>query len=460
MSVAEDLKTHGILVPTGKFQGYVKNQRPDPDPELTKVGPGTPCGEYLRLYWQPVCMTSEIPEDRPLRLRILGEDLVAFQDKSGRYGLLAANCSHRNTSLEYGIVEDVGIRCCYHGWRYDIDGTIMEAPGEPEGTKIPERVKHGAYPVIEYNGIVFAYMGPADEQPEFPIYDAYEQPNDVMVPYSLTNHCNWLQVMENTLDPIHTVFLHTRVTEVQFANSWGAMPIVQFYPREHSIISNSTYRWGDHAWVRTQETVMPNHARIGAFLYEADEPRQFWRSALTKWTVPRDDHECFIISWRHFGPDIDPENLGKPEEVGKETVDFIGQTIHRPYEERQREPGDYEAQVSQGPVNVHAAENLGATDIGIATYRKRLREQIRAVAAGQQPLRPPQNGKTIYGYVQDSVFPIPEREGEEDRKLLSELTDAAMEIMFESDALPTAEERTAAIKKRFAKLHEDPRFSG
>ena len=104
MSVAEDLKTHGILVPTGKFQGYVKNQRPDPDPELTKVGPGTPCGEYLRLYWQPVCMTSEIPEDRPLRLRILGEDLVAFQDKSGRYGLLAANCSHRqhltwNTAL-------------------------------------------------------------------------------------------------------------------------------------------------------------------------------------------------------------------------------------------------------------------------------------------------------------------------------------------------------------------------
>jgi nitrite reductase/ring-hydroxylating ferredoxin subunit len=461
MSVAEDLKSHGITIPIGKYQGHAKSRRPEPDSELTTTGPGTLCGEYLRCYWQPVCMTSEIPDDRPLRLRIMSEDLVAFKDKSGTYGLLAANCSHRNTSLEFGIIEENGIRCCYHGWRYDIDGTILEAPGEPDGTKIPERVKHGAYPVLEYKGLLFAYMGPPDEQPDFPIYDIQEQPNDEMVPYSITYPCNWLQVMENTVDPIHTVFLHTRITEVQFANSWGAVPVVKWYTPDNHIVTTSTYRWGDYVWLRSQDVCMPNHARIGAFLYEAEEPRYFWRSALTKWTVPRDDTECMIISWRHYGPDIDPDNLGRPEEVGKEKVDFIGQTMFRDYIERQIEPGDYEAQVSQGLTNVHAAENLGQTDVGVATLRKRLRDQVRGLADGSvAPVRPQKYGDKYYGYVQDTVFPIPARSSDvkEDEALRAEISDAAMDIILEADSLPTAAERSAQIKERLKKLHEDPRF--
>lgn len=461
MSVAEDLKTRGIVVPSGKFQGYAKNKRPEPDPELSRTGPSTICGEYLRRYWQPVCMTSEIPDDRPLRLRIMSEDLVAFKDKSGEYGLLAANCSHRNTSLEYGIIEEKGIRCCYHGWRYANDGTILEAPGEPSTSKIKERVKHGAYPVIEFKGLLFAYMGPIEEKPEFPLYDAQDQPNDTMVPYSITYPCNWLQVMENTVDPIHTVFLHTRITEVQFAKSWGAMPVVKQYTPDNHIVTNSIYRWGENIWLRTQDVCLPNHARIGSFLYEADEPRYFWRSALTKWTVPRDDTECMIISWRHFGPDIDPDHLGNPEEVGKEKVDFIGQTMFREYKERQIEPGDYEAQVSQGAINVHGTENLGTTDVGVATLRRKLREQVRGLENGtEMPARPVRHGDRFYSYVQDTVFPIPPRSEneEEDEKLRGELSDAAMKIMLAADSLPTAMERAAYIKLQFSKLHEDARF--
>ncbi len=136
--------------------------------------------------------------------------------------------------------------------------------------------------------------------------------------------------------------------------------------------------------------------------------------------------------------------------------------MFRDYIERQIEPGDYEAQVSQGLTNVHAAENLGQTDVGVATLRKRLREQVRGLADGsQEPTRPPKYGDKHYGYVQDTVFPIPPRSSDEkeDEALRGEISDAAMDIILEADSLPTAEERTARIKERFQKLHEDPRFS-
>ena len=109
------------------YGGYHKAKRPPEDDELTHVGPGTPCGEYFRRFWIPVIMTQEL-DDVPKRLRILGEDLVAFQDKSGNYGLLHLHCSHRNASLEFGVIEQRGLRCCYHGWLYDTDGTILEMP--------------------------------------------------------------------------------------------------------------------------------------------------------------------------------------------------------------------------------------------------------------------------------------------------------------------------------------------
>ena len=168
-----------------------------------------------------------------------------------------------------------------------------------------------------------------------------------------------------------------------------------------------------------------------------------------------------IISWRHYGPDIDPDNLGRPEEVGKEKVDFIGQPMFRDYIERQIEPGDYEAQVSQGLTNVHAAENLGQTDVGVATLRKRLRDQVRGLADGSvAPVRPQKYGDKYYGYVQDTVFPIPARSSDvkEDEALRAEISDAAMDIILEADSLPTAAERSAQIKERLKKLHEDPRF--
>jgi phenylpropionate dioxygenase-like ring-hydroxylating dioxygenase large terminal subunit len=179
------------------YSAYHHREFPPEDTELTQVGPGTPGGEYLRRFWQPIITSAEV-QDLPRRLRILGEDLVAFRDKSGATGLLELYCPHRGTSLEFGLVCDKGLRCCYHGWLVDVDGKILETPGEPADSTLKERLCHGAYPVLEYNGLLFAYMGPPDKQPDFPIFDTFDLPGYELVAIpGYVWPCNWLQVKEN-----------------------------------------------------------------------------------------------------------------------------------------------------------------------------------------------------------------------------------------------------------------------
>jgi len=150
-----------------RFGGYYHRAVPQEDAELTHVGPDTPCGEYMRRFWQPVCFSDEL-RDLPLRVRILGEDLVAFRDQSGAVGLLELHCPHRGTSLEFGLVGAKGIRCCYHGWLFDIDGAILETPGEPADSTLKDKLCHGAYPTHEAHGLVFAYLGPPRREAALP----------------------------------------------------------------------------------------------------------------------------------------------------------------------------------------------------------------------------------------------------------------------------------------------------
>ena len=149
------------------YSAYHHRERPEADAEITRVGPGTPCGEYLRRFWQPI-ITSEELQDLPRAPRIMGEDSVAFRDKSSAVGLLELHCPHRGTSLEFGLISEKGIRCCYHGWCFDVDGKVLETPGEPPESTLKDRLYHGAYPIHEYCGLVFAYMRPPDQQPVFP----------------------------------------------------------------------------------------------------------------------------------------------------------------------------------------------------------------------------------------------------------------------------------------------------
>ena len=151
------------------YSGYYNRAQHDTDTFLTDVNPGSPCGEYMRRYWQPFMLASEL-HDLPVPVRLLGEDLVVFRDGSDRLGLLHRHCLHRGTSLEFGIIAERGIRCCYHGWHFDVDGTILETPGEPPNVRIRDRHCQGAYRVQEAYGLLFAYMGPPEETPEFPPY--------------------------------------------------------------------------------------------------------------------------------------------------------------------------------------------------------------------------------------------------------------------------------------------------
>ncbi len=166
--------TESISKPTtaiNAYTGYLEPDRGASDELLVRIGRGTACGEYLRRYWQPVALAAEI-EDVPRLIRVLGEELVVFKDKSGRYGLVHRQCPHRRASLEFASCESNGIRCCYHGWLFDVDGRVLEIPGQPDG--IAELIKNktslGAYPVKEFKGLLFAYLGPIDDIPGFPVY--------------------------------------------------------------------------------------------------------------------------------------------------------------------------------------------------------------------------------------------------------------------------------------------------
>src|SRR5213593_3720368 len=144
---------------------------PEENNLLTQTAPKTPCGELLRRYWQPVALSEELPKGgAPLKVRILGEDLVLFRDDQDRPGLLGLHCSHRGTDLSYGRIEDGGLRCLYHGWLYDICGRVLEQPGEPGGGEHRDQIRQLAYPCQEAGGAVFTYMGPG-EPPLFPDYD-------------------------------------------------------------------------------------------------------------------------------------------------------------------------------------------------------------------------------------------------------------------------------------------------
>ena len=176
---------------------------------LTQVAPGTPMGELLRRYWQPVAPTQELTDERPTRfVRILGEDLVLFRDKSGRYGCIQDHCVHRGASLLYGRVEERGIACAYHGWLYDTQGNCLETPAEPADSKFYLTVKAKAYPVQDFLGALWLYMGP-QPAPLIPPFDFLKREGRPRITiYTPILHCNWLQCVENNVDPTHAPILH------------------------------------------------------------------------------------------------------------------------------------------------------------------------------------------------------------------------------------------------------------
>ena len=423
-----------------KFGGYHRRLQLEEDRELTHVGPGTPGGEYMRRFWHPIALASELGET-PSAIRLLGEDLVLFRDKTGRVGLLHRHCSHRGASLEFGIISERGIRCCYHGWLYDVDGTVLETPSEPPNSTLRNSLCHGAYRTHEYGGLVFAYMGPPEETPPFPVYDTWASwpEGNRLVPYKIHTPCNWLQAHENGADPIHTAYLHAIVSGVQFSPSFSALPVIDFLETPIGLLAIATRRCEGNLWIRASDVILPNAAQFGTGFVDGTREKFALCAWLSRWIVPIDDHNSYSIGLRHFNKVIDPLDQGREDHIGLGKVDFMGQTAERPYVERQRSPGDYDALIGQRAVAIHANEHFSSSDKGVAMVRRQIRRGIRAVQEGK-PLTAPRrypNG-VVPTHNAEIILGVPSAGGN-DKKLIEAFGRRTCELIIQSSDVPPGE---------------------
>ena len=436
------------------YSGYYNRRVPDEDTLLTRVGPGTPCGEYLRRYWHPYMLATELG-DLPKRVTLLGEELVCFRDKSGRVGLLHKHCAHRGTSLEYGIPAERGIRCCYHAWQFDIDGTILDTPGEPPTSKIRNNFTQGAYPVVEHHGLLFAYMGPPESTPDFPLYDSFEYPEDnFLVPFKMNMPCNWFQIVENGADPAHNVFLHAIVSGQQFSPAFRVLPVLDFPETPMGYLSMATRKVGDYVFIRASDMMLPNVGQFPNGSNMAQKESFGVRPWFTRWAVALDDTHSLYCGFAHMNSYNNPEGRLRPDQFGLDLVPFIGQTGDRPYEERQREPGDWDAVSSQGPIANRKNEHLGTTDRGVVLSRRMTTGAIHAVEQGQTPKMPriAAKGARVRTYAHETVVRVPSG-AFEDPKALADFGRRAAMAYVETDDLPP-KEREAEVARRVRGLLE------
>ncbi len=435
---------------TQPYDGYSIRESLDPDEEFLRVGPSTPTGEYLRRFWHPVAMSEQLDRGSPVAITVLGEDLVVFRDLSGAVGVLHKHCAHRRASLEFGRIENHGIRCCYHGWHFDVDGTILDTPGEPEDSQIRHRICQGAYPAKEFSGLVFCYMGPGEEQPDFPLLDSMQIEGHDLIPYSIHSPCNWLQETENAIDPFHSVFLHGRISGPQFPGleHFLDLPVVRYRERAGGVVYAHARRSGDEDLVRLRfhDYLFPNLAQNGGMFQVMNTPKAFGRTSLTKWVVPLDDENSRKFGWRHFNDADEVLRQGSRESVGWEKVDFYGQTAHRSDQEKRSNPGDWEAWTSQGRMNVHKREYLGTTDEGVALLRSRLRRDIRRVQQGKSVVGLQQSALgSIPTYGGDTVLRVP-KSASDDAGLLASVIESVIDTHIAAGGLH-ADERASFIRQ-------------
>ncbi len=444
------IKKNSIDIHLKGFSGYDLKHSKEIDDEITRIGPGTMAGEYFRRYWHPIFISSDL-EDLPVAIKILGEELVLFRDQSKQLGLVHKHCPHRQASLEFGICQKTGISCCYHGWHFDVDGSILDVPGQPEHTQdfIKQKVRLGAYPTHEFKGLIFAYLGPVDKKPEFPRYDSLDFEDMEMVPYKAPFDCNWLQVLDAIVDPIHTSFLHSNMSRQQFSEGFGEVGHIDFFERDSWILGCNTRRVGDNVWFRVNEVVLPNFTQAGA-AFAADGTKQilYGRSSFTRWVVPVDDETTMCYAWANFGERGDPQEYNTPE--GPELIEQ-GEIFDRPYEQRQRFPADREACEGMGPINIHKNENLLASDQGVAMMRQKIREQIRIVNEGKDPFNVTKlKDSPIPTYGGDSVLSIPSH-GQDENDFFSKLAHEFIKIQFEVDG-KSEKERVKIVTNKLKEI--------
>ena len=352
------------------------------DPDLTEVGPGTPTGELLRRYWHPFARSTEALV-LPRTVRLLGEDLVLFRDGRGRAGLVTPKCCHRGTTLFYGKVEDAGIRCAYHGWLFDCEGNCVDQPCEPDRGRNLARYRQPWFPVVEYNGLIFAYLGPPERKPVFPRYDIFEGMTDdeeiVIIDHfafggPIEAPCNWFQTHENSMDPYHVFILHNAISGLQFHPDLQNWPTIDWHLTGHGLKATADRVTADGATLhRITEVRMPTIRVIPTptLLYTG-------KTNNLSWAVPIDETHTKVYAMVRIPKGQPPQGL--PVYAGSKTWFDLTDDEH------QRFPGDYETQVGQGPLPHHSDERLASSDRGVSMVRRQFKEQLAIVTTGGDPM--------------------------------------------------------------------------
>lgn len=351
----------------------------DKNERLTRVGPGTPMGELLRRYWWPIAPAADLGIE-PMERRLLGEDLVLFRDRSDRLGLLEAHCPHRLASLSLGYVEKNGLRCGYHGWLFDEKGSCLEQPGEPADSTFADRVRARAYRVQELGGLIFAYLGP-DPAPLLPRYDLFVWTDVVRDIGHAVVPCNFLQIMENSVDPHHVEWLHGRYDAFlrELAGGEASRVLtkrhvkVSFEVFEHGILKRRILEGQseeDDDWKIGHPLVFPGMLRIGGGGLNFFQIR-----------VPIDDESTWHVWYQTYRPGVEVPVQEVIPAYEVPVLDSRGRYI-RDYVDGQ----DVTAWVTQGRINDRSREHLGTSDLGVITLRRLFAEQIDRVEAGHDPM--------------------------------------------------------------------------
>lgn len=396
---------------------------------LTQTGRGTPAGDLLRSYWQPVALEDELPVQRPVKaVRIMGEDLVLYRRDDGGYGLVGRACSHRGVDLAYGRLEDGGLRCLYHGWLYDHEGRCLEQPAEPPSSRFRDKVVHPAHPVRAVNGIIFAHLGGGDPPP-VPDFDAFVAPERHTFAFKGWWECNWLQGLEGGIDPSHVSFLH-RFLEEDPRDTYGQ----QF--RENvdgtdiplSKLVGDNFRpdidvevtgYGLRVYALRDLSEGQRHVRITNLMFPNAFVIPFGNQmAIAQWHVPIDDHNHY---WYMIMYDFVDETDG--DTLRAQRLESVTLPDYRPVRNRDNDWGfdpteqatttytgmgldinvhDQWAVESIGSVQDRTREHLGVSDRAVTAYRRQLLRAMDDHAAGRQTPARATDERSF-----DTVGPIP-----------------------------------------------------
>jgi phthalate 4,5-dioxygenase len=380
---------------------------------VTRTGANRPAGRLLRRYWQPVALAEELLGARPLKaLQIFGSEYVLFRDERGRLGLLDRDCPHRNADLAYGRLEDGGLRCAFHGWLFDVGGRCLETPAEPEDSTFCTKIRQGAYPVQERNGIVFAYLGEG-EPPVLPALDCFRADDVHTFAFKGYWACNWLQAVEVGIDPAHASYLHRFFEDEHPQAGYGKqfrsasaetdLPVTRVlreFSRPEILVRPAPYGLSlvavrrlsaQNAHVRMTNMIFPNaivvpmssEMTLTQWHVPIDDVSSFWYAIFTSFTSPVDkdamrQQRLELYTLPDYKPRVNRENQYgfRPEEQTR-TYTGMGDDIN---------VHDQWAVESQGAVQNRTREHLGQSDRGITAYRRLLFDALKCSEDGATPL--------------------------------------------------------------------------